>query len=452
VSAGRLGDHQPLLQDPRGLEIAAPSREALDSFEVALESLYGFRGDPLALIRTTTIEWPQFALAHIFRALVLLGFTEQRFAAPAAASLASAAELLDKCTPRERRLHDTATLILKGHPTAACEHLEALLLENPLDMLSLHIVHGLDFFRGDLWSLRNRINRILPYWGPDTPGYAHVLGMHAFGLEECNHYEDAEQAATASLAQFPKNPWAVHALAHVYEMQGRTAEGIQHLESRVDDWSVDSGFAPHNWWHLALLYLDRDDRSKVLTLYDEHFDDPESRYALNMMDAVALLWRLRLLDIDVGSRFVRVAEWWRDQLDTNCGTYAFNDFHAATAFAAVGDTDSMTRLEELMQHTVDDPDGIHRSMVGAIGLPLVRALGKYQRQQFADATAELVALRDSAQQLGGSHAQRDLITLTLVDAAVKSGQRRIASHYLNERLVMKTASSLGSRLREQHQL
>ena len=446
------GNPQALLQDPRGLEVAAPNQEALAGFETALESLYGFRGDPLALIKTTCTQWPEFALAHIFRALVLLGFTERRFAGPAAASLASAAELLDNSTPRERRLHETARLILQGHTAAACGQLEALLLDNPLDMLSLHIVHGLDFFHGDLWNLRNRINRVLPYWGPDTPGYAHVLGMHAFGLEECNHYENAEQAATASLVQFPENPWAVHALAHVYEMQGRTAEGIHHLESRVDDWSVDSGFAPHNWWHLALFYLDRDDRSQVLALYDEHFDDPDTRYALNMIDAVALLWRLRLLGIDVESRFVPVAEWWRDQLDANCGTYAFNDFHAATAFAAVDDSDSMARLEALMQHTAEDPDGVHRGMVGGIGLPLVQALGKYQRQQYSEATADLVELRDRAQHIGGSHAQRDLITLTLVDAAVKSGQRRIASHYLNERLVMKTASSLGSRLRERHQL
>ena len=53
-----------------------------------------------------------------------------------------------------------------------------------------------------------------------------------------------------------RDGWAVHAVAHVMEMQGRIDEGARWLAERETDWSPDNGFAFHNWWHLALFHLD----------------------------------------------------------------------------------------------------------------------------------------------------------------------------------------------------
>jgi len=55
-------------------------------------------------------------------------------------------------------------------------------------------------------------------------------------------------------------------------------------------------------------------------------------------------------------------------------------------------------------------------------------------------------VRDGANRFGGSHAQRDVISLTLIDAAVRAGQARTAQHFLNEREVFKPASNMGRRL------
>jgi hypothetical protein len=436
--------------DVRRVPVSAPDEEALASFEAALETLYRYQGDPLAEIRETLERWPGFALAHIFRALVLLGFTERRFAIGAARSLETAAEFLNPADQREQTLYRVARSMLELDWASACRGLESLLLAHPRDMLALQVAHTLDFFRGDLWALRNRVNRVLPYWQPETPGYAHVLGMHAFGLEECNHYPEAEQAATSSLALDRANPWAVHALAHVLEMQGRVDEGIAHLESRVPDWSVDSGFAYHNWWHLALFHLDRGDEQRVLDLYDQVFGDPESCFALNMIDAAALLWRLKLLGVETGERSAPVAGWWREQIDSGGAYYAFNDFHAAIALALESDGEA---IEQLLGRIAAEPsgadagDGIH-----TIGAPLVRAIKAYVDRDFAACAEALAVLRDDAQRFGGSHAQRDLITLTLIDAAASAGRTGLARHYLNERLVMKPASPLGPRLEQRYAL
>ena len=436
--------------DVRGLATAAPDAAALASFETALQSLYRFQGDPLDAIRETLSRWPEFALAHIFRAMVLLGFTERRFARGAAASLDQAEALLADVPERERQLYHAARRMLAADWDAACQLLESLLLDNPLDMLALHTAHNLDFFRGDVWSLRNRINRVLPCWTADTPGYPHVLGMQAFGLEECNHYPEAEQVARDSLTLMPANPWAVHALAHVFEMQGRIDEGIEHLESRVSDWSVGSGFAYHNWWHLALFYLDRGDSHRVIELYDEQLGTPPARFALNMIDAVALLWRLHLLEIDIGSRAEPVAAWWREQIDSGGAYYAFNDLHAALALALVSDREGLLTLRRRLEEATPDDGNI--ALTQQLGLPLVGAIDAHAAGRFTDCARMLAELRDQAQSSGGSHAQRDLLTLTLIDAAARGGRKDLAGRYLNERLVMKPASPMGSRLQERYGL
>ena len=49
----------------------------------------------------------------------------------------------------------------------------------------------------------------------------------------------------------------------------------------------------------------------------------------------------------------------------------------------------------------------------------------------------LDATRDGAHRFGGSHAQRDLLSLTLIDAALRAGDHARAQHVLNERIALK---------------
>ena len=69
-------------------------------------------------------------------------------------------------------------------------------------------------------------------------------------------------------------PWrssngAAGAVAHVFEMQGRAADGVQWMATREPHWSGDSNFFKgHNWWHTALFHLDLDRPEQTLALYD----------------------------------------------------------------------------------------------------------------------------------------------------------------------------------------
>lgn len=90
--------------------------------------------------------------------------------------------------------------------------------------------------------------------------------------------------------------------------------------------------------------------------------------------------------------------------------------------------------------------GEHKLARG-VRLPLLLAVQDYAQGCFAAAIEPLARVRDFAQRFGGSHALRDLITPTLIDAAVRAREQAHARHVLNERLYMKSAGAWGERLR-----
>ena len=85
-------------------------------------------------------------------------------------------------------------------------------------------------------------------------------------------------------------------------------------------------------------------------------------------------------------------------------------------------------------------------MTRDVGLPLVDGVVAFARGRYAEAIAAIEPMRDRAHRFGGSHAQRDMITLTLIEAALRSGDRTRARHYIAERLVHKRGSTWGQRL------
>ena len=116
--------------------------------------------------------------------------------------------------------------------------------------------------------------------------------------------------------------------------RSRTGDGIAWMRANPDAWSRDSFFAVHNWWHLALYHLDRQEIDEVLKLYDGPIYGARSAVVMDMIDASAMLWRLHLRGIPVGDRWKALADNWAPL--ASAGNYAFNDAHAAMAFVGAG--------------------------------------------------------------------------------------------------------------------
>src|SRR4029077_1656101 len=125
---------------------------------------------------------------------------------------------------------------LEGSPALAVERYDAIVTDRPHDILALALAHALDFRLGRRRAMRERLSRVLRKWDAAVRGYPSVLAMYAFALEESGEYHRAENLARRSLALEPRNPYAIHVIAHVMEMQGRAPEGLAFLAATEPVW------------------------------------------------------------------------------------------------------------------------------------------------------------------------------------------------------------------------
>jgi hypothetical protein len=151
--------------------------------------------------------------------------------------------------------------------------------------------------------------------------------------------------------------------------------------------------------------------------------------------------------VDVGNRFEAVAQSWSEALEGEGGFYAFNDFHAAMAFAATGREEAIRRLRSALERTAWEK-AANGEMTRVVGLDACEGVLAFGEGDYARAVEKIAAVRDVASRFGGSHAQRDVLTLTLIEAARRGGQARLAEHVLSERLVHKPRSAWGGRIAE----
>ncbi len=190
----------------------------------------------------------------------MLGLTEPSLAAEAAALLDAAAPLAGDADERERDHLAAVQRLAAGDWLGAGACWERILARHPRDALALQWTQLFDFHRGDSLQLRTHVEAVLPAWSDDDPLYPYVLALHAFGLEESARSVEAEATGRRALAGAARVPWAIHAVAHVMEMQGRHEEGRRwmnqwrrHWGARAGDGSGDdaNGFASHLGWHEA---------------------------------------------------------------------------------------------------------------------------------------------------------------------------------------------------------
>jgi hypothetical protein len=317
-------------------------------------------------------------------------------------------------------------------------------MEYPRDALALQAGHVGDYLRGDPRMLRDRIGRVTDQWRAADPGYHAVLGMLAFGYEETGDYHRAESFGRRALELEPGDAWAHHAVAHVFEMNGRSRDGIAWMRERQPHWAEDNFLAVHNWWHWALFHLDLGEIDAVLALFDGPIHGARSTVTVDLIDASALLWRLQLRGVDVTGRWDSVADCWRAV--GKPGLYAFNDFHAMMAWVGAGDDGHAARW--IAAQTGQDPreTGEHAAISAEVGAPLLKALAAFGQGDHASACATLRDLRPIAHRFGGSHAQRDLIDLTLIEAARRSGQLPLARALVAERRQVKPGSAFNKAL------
>jgi tetratricopeptide (TPR) repeat protein len=414
VSASTSSVAEPPLSDSdaRGCPVTGTTPAALQAYERALAAFLDWRGGTEEALAQALQQAPGFAMAHLLQGYLLVCGRDPRRVGLARPMLARAAALRVKS--RERAHLAALAAALDDDYEAAKAHLGDVLDRHPRDALALHVAHAFDYVTGDVARLHDRVAAVLPAWSADLPGYPAVLAMHAFGLEECGEYERAEQAARDALSQNPACARAHHVMAHVFEMTGRVGEGVRWMNAHIEAWAVDSVASTHCWWHLALFHLAHGEADRALAVYDRRVRAAQGDCIADLIDAAALLWRLQLEgSMDTRSRWPELAAAWSPRI--NDGFCSFNDVHAMLSFVGAGDWQRALRLERALAHAQSLPTR-HGETTRQVGLPACRALIAFGHRDYALATTLLASLPAHAHRMGGSHAQRDLLNLTLLKA------------------------------------
>jgi hypothetical protein len=406
-----------MLKDYRDLEISGASPAARDAFERALALHLSWRTGADLHLEQALREAPQFTMAHVLRGYLSLcsrdvtRVRESRTAHQAAAALA--------VTPREQLHVATMRAVLADDFDAVRMLLDKLLRDFPHDVLAAQIGHSFDYLTGDIDGMASRISSLLPAWSPELPGYHAMLAMQAFSLVESGHYGPALDYGAGALELDAYDARAHHALTHLYEMTGNAADGERWMRARRPFWSYDTVAATHLWWHWALFYLAQGEVGAALALYDQEVRKSRSGDVADLIDAAALLWRVELLGGAAGERWRELAAAWAPHIDD--GYCTFVDLHALVAQVGAKDWKTALHLESELRRrqTLATRYG---ETTRRVGLPAARAIIAFGRRDYRAASDLLGALREVTGQIGGSHAQRDLLQLTL--RAARRRQRR----------------------------
>jgi tetratricopeptide (TPR) repeat protein len=305
------------------------------------------------------------------------------------------------------KMHQSALTSWVGNQyKEAAETLEQLLTHYPRDILALRLAHYLHFYAGETIEMRNSVLRSSKIWAETDPYYGYLLGMKSFGLEESGDYEEAEAAGKQAVEINNEDIWASHAVAHVFQMQGRTDEGTRWVGSQLRNWNESNNFVYHLHWHKALFHIGAGELDEALNIYDSNLTDClADDFYLDVCNAAALLWRLEMRGLNVGDRWQALREFSTRRVQDD--ELVFSTLHYLMTPAVLKD-EKLTN--EAMAHfqSWSQEQTTQGAVCKRVGLPLAQSIVELGQGKFKEATTRLSSIKNDIYLIGGSHAQRHL--------------------------------------------
>ena len=123
----------------------------------------------------------------------------------------------------------------------------------------------------------------------------------------------------------------------------------------------------------------------------------------------------------------------------------FIDAHFALILAAADDVVTNRALYVQQEYAQSNCQEDNARISSEIGIPLARGLVDYRRGHYDSAIKSLLPIRYALPRIGGSHAQRDLFLMILLDAALRDGRTELARSLAAERLGRQPTNSWSKR-------
>jgi tetratricopeptide (TPR) repeat protein len=396
-------------------ELPISTNAAGDAYNRALKAFLSYDADLAERVMAVPQADPAFALGHCLLGYVMMA-AFSRAAVPAAVEACRAAEQHARgATPREQ-----AHVRALGHWIArdvdgALREWEGILATWPRDALALQLVQANLFWLGRARDMRASLERVAPRWTEGSVGYPGFLSAYAFALEETGDYAAAERTGRRAIELDPTDVWGAHAVAHVLEMQRRSAEGVAWLAGLEQHWGGKGHFLHHLSWHTAMFHLAQREFDAVLDLYDRRFRNLSSPlvtaipdFFVDVQNAASMLMRLELRGVAVGDRWNELADKAEARLADHLSAWTVP--HWMMALAGAG-RDKAAR--SMLNYLSEDASPTVRE----VAFPVCEGLLAHRRGEHARAASLLGAVAPRFVELGGSHAQRDVLVQVYADSA-----------------------------------
>ena len=388
-------------------EPVSGSAASVACWDRAWARMLHFRGDPMEELEEANRDDPEFVLGSVYNAAyyVLAGTP------PDAPHLITEVERVDQRVDasgdREHAHVEALRHHLAGDFSKAAEVWDGIAAQTH-DFAAVRIAHDIYLHVGDndgrLRSSRAAADR----WQPHDHGYGYVQGQFAFALEEVGRLDEAERVGRAALDLDPHDLWARHALAHVYETADNQQGALDLLDGPGAVWHDQDALSTHIWWHLALRLISVGDFQRVLSIHDQELSVATT--AFRLCDLTSLLWRLELVGVDVADRWSLLADRWAMIAERH--TCTFIDLHAALVFLRRSTHPGAAAFFGGLAGSHPVPVSENARTFGDVVRPLLAAIRSYVEGDHTAAVTKLDDLAPEIHRIGGSNAQRELITLT----------------------------------------
>ncbi|KAJ9172130.1 hypothetical protein P3X46_015409 [Hevea brasiliensis] len=360
---------------------------------------------------------------------------------------------LEQATSYEKAVFDAINSLISENrdDDVAVECHAKLLNDYPKDLVSLKRAQLLCFYMGRPDLSLGLVQQVLPKNEQED----YIYGMLAFPLLELGRMADAEKAARKGCEVNKHDYWAQHAVCHVLQYECHFKEAVEFMEECSSSWNSCSSFMlTHNWWHVALCYLEgHASMQKVLGVYDHRIwkelerDDATSPEVY--LNALGLLLRVYVRDtLDVFEDRMKVlADRVKDEANWHLEWHL--DLLILWALAKTGE---LSKAEDLLKGLKSRICSMNKKKQQRMqrGMLLAEALYEYGRGNNKKALEVLGPDFDAndCKMIGASDEQLEVFNEVWYDMLLNAGQATKAIEVIEKRIKKREGAPFMWRLLE----
>lgn len=414
------------MKDRYGLEVSTSSVAAHDAYVDAIDRMLAADGHVEATLARAIEADPNLALAH-----AALARQHQLMArgSEARTSAERATELVANASQRERQHVEIIANLVTGKIPQSLELTGEHLVDFPRDAFVLAPACGV-FGSIGFSGRQDREAEQLDLLEPLASAYGDdwwFLTVLAFALLETGQWTRGRELAERSLEQRRTNSHAAHTLAHALYEAGDDDEALSFMSGWIPDSDRASLLHCHIWWHYSLLLMMAGRPDEANKAFEENClpgttDSP----SINVFtDSSSFLWRAELAGMARNtSHWDDVRSYYEEQFRR---PIVFVDAHAGLPFAALGLTDELEACIGQLQELGE----AGRLPAETTAADLNRAYEAFAGERWSTVIDILEPMMDQVVRIGGSRAQRDLVTNTLLAAYVHDDRHDDAAAFLD---------------------